>query len=215
VTHEMLDLLPVFLGVVGIAGFFRMTYVAWKIHRNNAGARGACLPGIGEEPGSSRPARSLKRVLPGTLRFAFLPCQTDRTAPGSRPRAEGGRWWIPAEPDTARSHAPGGCACIYIYEIDSCNCECFGDEPSGSVAVLGLGNKIDVSVSAIPLGQVAAQFDRLLARNVLVPAARVKKKVRRRLRGVRVAAAVKALALNTQGRPRRMKSRRSKRRATR
>ena len=98
---------------------------------------------------------------------------------------------------------PGGCACVYIYESDSCNCECFGDEPSGSAAVLSLGNKVDVSVSGIPLGQVAAQFDRLLlARNVLVPAARVKKKVRLRLKGVRVSAAIKALGLTTQKAPR-------------
>ena len=104
---------------------------------------------------------------------------------------------------------PGGCACVYIYESDSCNCECFGDEPSGSAAVLSLGNKVDVSVSGIPLGQVAAQFDRLLlARNVLVPAARVKKKVRLRLKGVSVSAAIKALGLTTQKAPR-TKSRRS------
>jgi hypothetical protein len=75
--------------------------------------------------------------------------------------------------------------------------------------VLSLGNKVDVSVSGIPLGQVAAQFDRLLlARNVLVPAARVKKKVRLRLKGVSVSAAIKALGLTTQKAPR-TKSRRS------
>jgi hypothetical protein len=69
--------------------------------------------------------------------------------------------------------------------------------------VLSLGNKVDVSVSGIPLGQVAAQFDRLLlARNVLVPAARVKKKVRLRLKGVSVSAAIKALGLTTQKAPR-------------
>jgi hypothetical protein len=107
---------------------------------------------------------------------------------------------------------PGGCACVYVYETDSCNCECFGEEPSGSGGVLTLGNKIDVSVSGIPLGQVAAQFDRLLARNVLVPVSRVRNKVRLRLRGVRVAAAMKALGLTSQ---RRTKSRQSTRRAGR
>ena len=85
---------------------------------------------------------------------------------------------------------PGGCACVYIYETDSCNCECFGDEPSGSTGVLSLGNKIDVSVSGIPLGQVAAQFDRLL--------------VRIRLTGVRVSAARRALGRTTQKGPRPM-----------
>jgi hypothetical protein len=95
---------------------------------------------------------------------------------------------------------PGGCACIYVYETDSCNCECFGEEPSGSAGVLGLGNKIDVSVSGLPLGQVAARFDRLLTRNVLVPSGRVKDRVRLRLRGVRVSAALSALGLATQKR---------------
>jgi len=95
---------------------------------------------------------------------------------------------------------PGGCACIYVYETDSCNCECFGEERSGSAGVLGLGNKIDVSVSGLPLGQVAARFDRLLTRNVLVPSRRVKERVRLRLTGVRVSAALSALGLVTHGR---------------
>jgi hypothetical protein len=68
--------------------------------------------------------------------------------------------------------------------------------------VLSLGNKTDVSVSGIPLGQVAAHFDRLLDRRVLVPAARVRKMVRLRLRGVRVSAAMKVLGLTTQKEPR-------------
>ena len=104
---------------------------------------------------------------------------------------------------------PGGCACIYVYETDSCNCECFGEEPSGSAGVLGLGNKIDVSVSGLPLGQVAARFDRLLTRNVLVPSGRVTERVRLRLTGVRVSAALGALGLATR---RRTKSRPAKRR---
>ena len=109
---------------------------------------------------------------------------------------------------------PGGCACIYVYASDTCDCECFGVEPSGSSAVLSLGNKVDVSVSGLPLGQVAANFDRLLARDVLVPASRVKKTVRLRLKGVSVSAAIKALGLRTQ-KGRLVKSRRAKRRAGR
>lgn len=98
---------------------------------------------------------------------------------------------------------PGGCGCIYTYDTDSCDCECYGTEPSGSAGLLSLGNKVDVSVSGLPLGQVAAQFDRLLAtRAVLVPAARVKKTVRLRLRGVSVSTALKALGLTTQKAPR-------------
>jgi hypothetical protein len=109
---------------------------------------------------------------------------------------------------------PGGCACIYVYETDSCTCECFGDEPSGSGGVLSLGNKIDVSVSGLPLGQVAARFDRMLAREVLVPAARVRKTVRLRLKGVSVSTAIRALGLRTQKAPS-AKSRRGKRRVGR
>src|SRR5262249_12370578 len=98
---------------------------------------------------------------------------------------------------------PGGCGCVYVYDTDTCECECFGTEPSGSSGLLSLGNKVDVSVSGLPLGQVAAKFDRLLAsRAVLVPAARVKKTVRVRLRGVSVSAALKALGLTTQKGPR-------------
>jgi sporulation-control protein spo0M len=78
--------------------------------------------------------------------------------------------------------------------------------------VLSLGNKIDVSVSGLPLGQVAAKFDRLLARDVLVPASRVKKTVRLRLKGVSVSAAIRALGLRTQ---KAVKPRPSKRRAGR
>ena len=110
---------------------------------------------------------------------------------------------------------PGGCACIYVYETDSCNCECFGEEPSGSAGVLSLGNKVDVSVSGLPLGQVAARLDRLLlARNVLVPAGRVKERVRLRLTGVRVSVAISALGLSTR-KARRTKPRPPKRRARR
>src|SRR4029453_7850082 len=104
----------------------------------------------------------------GALRLAFLPCQTGPTAQGSRPgRKAGGGGYLPSGTMQDRV-PPGGCACVYVYETDSCNCECFGEEPSGSAGVLTLGNKIDVSVSGIPLAQVAAQ----LARNVLVPASR-------------------------------------------
>ena len=53
-----------------------------------------------------------------------------------------------------------------------------------------MASKIDVSVSGLPLGQVAAKFDRLLARDVLVPASRVRKTVRLRLKGVSVSAAI-------------------------
>lgn len=107
---------------------------------------------------------------------------------------------------------PGGCGCIYTYATDSCDCECFGEEPSGSAGALSLGNKVDVCVSGLPLGQVAGKFDRLLAREVLVPASRVKKTVHLKLKGVTVSAAMRALGLRTQ---KAVKPRRAKRRAAR
>src|SRR5262245_33500158 len=89
--------------------------------------------------------------------------------------------------------------CVYVYDTDTCECECFGTEPSGASGLLSLGDKGDVAVSGLPLGQAAARFHRLLAAAaVLVPAARVKKTVRLRLRGVSVRSALKALGLTTQ-----------------
>ena len=129
-------------------------------------------------------------------------------APGGRSDADGD-----LQRGTMQDRVPpGGCGCVYVYESDTCDCECYGEEPSGSAGVLSLGNKIDVSVSGLPLGQVAAKFDRLLARDVLVPASRVKRTVRLRLKGVTVSAAIRALGLRTQ---KKVKPRPSKRRAGR
>lgn len=92
-----------------------------------------------------------------------------------------------------------GCACAYIIEDDVCECECF-DNPGTGLTGLGaaLTNKIDISVSGLPLSQVAALFDRFLADEVLLPVARSNEPVHLALKGVTVAAALKSLALPTQ-----------------
>jgi len=103
----------------------------------------------------------------------------------------------------------GGCGCVYVYETDTCNCECFGVEGGGSKQGLSLGNKIDISVKGLALGQLATRFDRLLAREVLVPASRTRQKVSLQLKGVSFSTALQALGLQTRlpTKPRRTRAR--------
>ncbi len=91
----------------------------------------------------------------------------------------------------------GGCGCIYVYEEDTCTCECYDSNAGGISLTLSLGSKIDVSVKGLPLAQLAARFDRLLAREVLVPASRTRQKVSLNLKRVSFAVALKALGLQT------------------
>jgi hypothetical protein len=91
----------------------------------------------------------------------------------------------------------GGCGCIYVYEEDTCTCECYDSNVGGGNLSLSLGSKIDVSVKGLPLAQLAARFDRLLAREVLVPASRTRQKVSLQLKRVSFATALKALGLQT------------------
>ena len=91
---------------------------------------------------------------------------------------------------------PGGCGCVYEYDRDACTCECFGEETGGG-AKLSLNALVDVCVSGLPLGQFAAQLDRMLAREVLVPASRLNEKVKLRLKRVPMSTAIKELGLTT------------------
>ena len=91
----------------------------------------------------------------------------------------------------------GGCGCVYSYEEDACTCECFDSNVGGSNLHLSLASKIDVSVKGLPLGQLAARLDKLLAREVLVPASRMRQRVSLNLKRVSFAAALKALGLQT------------------
>ena len=105
----------------------------------------------------------------------------------------------------------GGCGCVYIPSEDRCICECF--ESVGGLARLQLNPtvKVTVSVAGLPLGQVATMFDRILERDVLLPAARSQKKVRLKMENVRLSEALRALGLSTRrpvSTPRRSESRR-------
>jgi hypothetical protein len=92
----------------------------------------------------------------------------------------------------------GGCGCIYVHGEDRCICECF--ETVGGIRGLRLSPsaKVTVSVAGLPLGQVATMFDRILAREVLLPASRAQRKVRLKMENVRASEALGALGLKTQ-----------------
>jgi hypothetical protein len=100
-----------------------------------------------------------------------------------------------------RIQCDAGCGCVYVHGEDRCICECF--ESVGGLSGLKLNPtaKVTVSVSGLPLGQVATMFDRILARDVLLPAARAQKKVRLKMENVRVSEALSALGLSTQRPP--------------
>lgn len=92
----------------------------------------------------------------------------------------------------------GGCGCVYVHGEDRCICECF--EAVGGIRGLQLNPtvKVTISVAGLPLGQVATMFDRILERDVLLPAARAQKKVRLKMENVRLSEALRALGLSTQ-----------------
>src|ERR1700693_3434788 len=95
---------------------------------------------------------------------------------------------------------PGqGCACVYVYGEDRCVCECFEAEGRPGGLNVGLTKKVDICVAGLPLGRVATILDGILAREVLLPAARSQEKVRLKLDGGRVSDALKALGLTTRG----------------
>jgi hypothetical protein len=102
-----------------------------------------------------------------------------------------------AGPARCKIACTGGCGCIYVHETDLCTCECYDSNVGGTNQTLSLGSKIDISIAGLELGKVAARFDRLLAREVLVPASRSRQKVRLRLTGVSFSTALKALGLAT------------------
>jgi hypothetical protein len=93
----------------------------------------------------------------------------------------------------------GGCGCVYVYDEHQCYCECFDSVQGGGAGLgLGLATKVNVSVSGLPLGRVATLLDGMLARDVLLPAARVDENVRLKMKGVRLSEALKTLGLSTQ-----------------
>jgi hypothetical protein len=109
-----------------------------------------------------------------------------------------------AGPSRCRIVCNGACGCIYVHSADACTCECFDDAgPSG--ATFGLATVVSISVAGLSLGQVAARADRLLAREVMVPAARARQPVTLKMKRVRFSAVLKKLGLTTR-RPARPKA---------
>lgn len=98
---------------------------------------------------------------------------------------------------------------IYVWDEKECFCECYDDDVGGGTQSLSLGNLIDVSIAGLELGRLAARFDKLLAREVLVPASRTRQKVRLRLKRVSFSTALKALGLQTR-RPLKARRRRAR-----
>jgi hypothetical protein len=91
---------------------------------------------------------------------------------------------------------------VYLHEADSCVCECF-DADDAVDGNIGMGTVVSVSVKGLELGRFAARLDRMLAREVLVPASRAREKVNVKLRRVRFSEAIKALGLSTRAASRR------------
>lgn len=90
----------------------------------------------------------------------------------------------------------GGCGCIYVYDEDVCTCECY-DEVGPTTNAIGLKAVVNVTVIGLPLAQIGARFDRLLTREVLVPASRANEKVTLTLKRVPIATALDKFGLTS------------------
>lgn len=101
-----------------------------------------------------------------------------------------------AGPARCKIVCDGGCGCIYVHSADACTCECF-DAAGPSDLKVGLGTLVSISVSGLSLGQVAARADRLLAREVMLPAARARQSVTLRMKRVRFSEVLRKLGLTT------------------
>lgn len=98
---------------------------------------------------------------------------------------------------TCKIDCNGGCSCVYVYETNQCECECFESDGEKSNQKYNLGNLISISVADLQLEQVAARLDRLLLREVLVPASRAHEKVNLRVKRAPFSAVIRTLGLST------------------
>ena len=95
----------------------------------------------------------------------------------------------------------GGCGCVYVPSEESCHCTCFKSVGTrGSGAALNAATLVNIAVSDLPLGRVGLLLDGILAREVLVPAARTEERVRLKLERVRLSHVVETLGLTTRRR---------------
>lgn len=106
-----------------------------------------------------------------------------------------------AGPARCKIACTGGCACVYMHDIDACSCECFDPEVSNP-ANLSLSAEVSITVSGLPLGQVANRLDKLMVREVLVPAGRTKETINIKLKRVPMSEALKRLGLASRKAPR-------------
>jgi hypothetical protein len=105
-----------------------------------------------------------------------------------------------AGPASCKTSCRGGCACVYEHETEECYCECF-DEDDVISGTLSLSAVVSVTVSGLSLGHVAGRLDRLMKREVLVPASRSKETIKLKLRKVPLSQAIKRLGLATRPSP--------------
>jgi len=84
-----------------------------------------------------------------------------------------------------------------VYEERECYCVCFDDDGGKPNGRYNLGSMISISVAGLQLGQVAEHLDRLLVREVLVPASRAGKKINLRVKRASFSAVLRALGLST------------------
>lgn len=98
---------------------------------------------------------------------------------------------------TCRIVCDGGCSCVYVYETNLCECECFERDGGTSPQKYNLGSTIAISVVDLPLGRIAARLDRLLIRDVLVPASRAHEKVNYRARRASFSTVLRGLGLSS------------------
>ena len=97
-----------------------------------------------------------------------------------------------------------GCGCIASSDApEECRCYCFGDGFSGGVGVtLGLNAFVDVSISGLPLREVAKFLNAVHSERVLVPADllnKLDKRVQLKVKRKRFADVLKRLDLSTSG----------------
>jgi hypothetical protein len=100
-----------------------------------------------------------------------------------------------------------GCGCIALSdEPENCQCWCFGEGTSTDLTIKPTAN-VDVSISGLPLFEVAKFLNSVHSKRVLVPADIMDKRVHLKLRRKPLAHVLKRLDLTTGGR-RRKKTRR-------
>jgi hypothetical protein len=104
-----------------------------------------------------------------------------------------------AGPGTCTVSCPSGCGCAYVWSEKRCICSCFG-VVGGGQNQFTMGTMVTVHFSGLPLSEVATKLDRMLVREVHVPATRMNEKVSFRMDRVSFSAVLKKLGLTSRPR---------------